>query len=964
MSAATTERADESDGTVLPSPQFIVGVGASAGGLEAVAALLASLRADSMGVVVVQHLSPAHQSSLPQILARSTSFTVTSAGNGMTVAPNHVYVIPPNAALSIAQGKLQLTEPQDYGKRGAIDSFFRSLAQDQRERAIGVVLSGTGSDGTLGLQAIKEAGGITFVQQPESARFDGMPRAAIDSGWADFCGSPSDIGHELMKVGQHPYLSKSRREPIVDDSALHDLVVALREAFSHDLTEYKPSTLERRTERRMALHKLVRIADYVKLVQSDPGELRALYRDLLIGVTNFFRDHDPFEALKSKVFPAIVERKRSGSSMRIWTPACSTGEEAYSMAIAAAEFCDAGQHDLRIQIFATDIDDEAIQRARRGVYSHNIALDVSPERLHRFFVRTEDQFQINRRIRDMVVFSTQDVTSDAPFSRLDLLSCRNLLIYLKPVMQKRVLRVFHYALQPQGFLLLGNSETVGDSADLFSVVDAKNKVYVCKHLAVPSQLELSSHRPRGEPERILPTVITSRPAVTLAALADRKVLDLYGPAGVVVNEGLEILHFRGRTSRYLEPAPGVASLNLLRLARPELQADLRRTTREAFAETRPISVASRVSNGDTRSEFKLEVLPIIDPETRARCLLVLFHEPYASEPLAPPAGGSDAATDHRVQDLELELLLTKEHLQSTIDELEGTNEALKSSNEELQSSNEELQSTNEEVETSKEEIQSTNEELTTVNEELQNRMVELQQTNDDLHNVLTGVENAVIIVSRELRIRRFTAAAERLLGIRPEDVGQSISLLERFVGGLRLDTITREVMETLRPSEEELQCADGRWYLLRVLPYKTLENSINGAVIVLSDIDVRKRSLRLGEDVAAYAAKFLEVVKQALAIVDSRLRIIWVNEHFYRLFGVVSEETINGTFLSVVGGQWDVSVLSAMMVNTAATGASFHDAVVRHRSPDGEERELSIGGSRIPRQRDDGQLILLSFEVR
>ena len=956
--AATAEAGDAS---ASRPPSFIVGVGASAGGLDAVAALLTTLRHDSMAVVVVQHMSPADESALAQLLARATPFAVTTAVDGASVVAHHVYLIPPNASLSIALGKLQLSEPRD---RGAIDLFFRALAEDQRQRAIGVVLAGTGSDGTLGLQAIKEAGGITFVQQPEPARGDGLPRATCDSGWADYCGSPAEIGHELLKIGQHPYLANRQHEAIVDDSGLGELLTELRDAFGHDLTQYKSSTIERRAERRMALHQLVRVADYVALVRSDRGELRALYRDLLIGVTNFFRDHEPFEALKTKVLPAIAARKQPGSVLRIWTPACSTGEEAYSMAIACAEFFAAEPHDVRIQIFATDIDAAAIARARRGVYSHNIALDVSPERLQRFFVRTDSHFQISRRIRDMVVFSTQDVTSDAPFSRLDLLSCRNLLIYLKPAMQQRVLRVFHYALQPQGFLLLGSSETVGDSAELFSVVDAKNKVYVCKHLAPPALLEVNAVRARCEPERALTPAVTARPALTLAALADRKVLDLYGPAGVVVNEALDILHFRGRTSRYLEPTPGVASLNLLRLARSELQADLRRTTRQALDLDLPASVTSRLCHGETRSEFKLEVLTVVDPETNTRCLLVLFHEPHATEARPPTVTPLDPALDHRLKDLELELLLTKESLQSSIDDLQGSNEALESSNEELQSSIEELQSTNEELETSKEQIQATNEELMTVNEELQSRMAELQQTNDDLHNVLTGVENAVIIVGRDLRIRRFTAAAERLLGIRAVDIGRPIGVIERFVGGLRLEAFTGEVMESLRLSEQEVQCADGRWYLLRILPYKTLENSINGAVVVLSDIDVRKRSSRLGEDVADYASNFLEAINQALAIVDGRQRIIWVNEQFYRLFGVIAEETINGTLSAVPGGRWDASDLTALLAAAASTGDSFHDARLVHCAADGGERALSVGGSRIPRLRDDAQLILLSFEVR
>ena len=942
-------------------PRFVVGVGASAGGLEAVEALLATLRLDSMAVVVVQHLSPTHDSALQQILARATSFSVATAADGMVVTPNCVYVIPPNAMLTIADGRLQLSAFVEPTRRSAIDAFFRSLAEDQGARAVGVVLSGTGNDGTLGLQAIKEAGGVTFVQQPGSARFDGMPRAAFDSGWADHCGSPTEIGHELMRLSQPGERAPGQPEVSVDDVGLRQLLAAVRDAFGHDLTQYKPSTLERRTERRMALHRLARVEDYLRLVRSDPDELRALYRDLLIGVTNFFRDHDPFAALASTILPAIVARKRPGASIRMWVAACSTGEEAYSLAISAAELLDGDPgYDLRVQIFATDVDDAAVQSARRGLYPATIELDLSPERLQRFFVRRDAGYQINRRIRDMVVFSTQDVTRDAPFSRLDLLSCRNLLIYLKPVAQQRVLRLFHYALQPLGYLLLGSSETVGDSASLFSLVDGRNKIYACKQLLAPSLLALGGGRGRGDVGRAAPAAAGARPAVTLGSLADQKVLDLYGPPGVVVDEALDVLHFRGRTGRFLAPAPGAASLNLLRLARPELQADLRRATREALATGQPALVTSRISDGTTAAELQLEALPIVDPATQARCLLVLFHEPEVREP-PPPLPPGEGAGDQRVHGLALELALTKDHLQSTIDELEGANEALKSSNEELQSSNEELECTNEELETSKEEVQSTNEELTTLNEELNQRMAELQETNDDLHNVMTGVDNAVVIAGADLRIRRFTRAAERLFGLGAAAVGRPLAVLAPFFGGLELERLTGQAIESLRPAEHELQCADGRWHLLRIVPYKTLEHAISGAVLVLGDIDVRKRSLRLGEDVAEYAAKFLEAIGQALAIVDGRRRIVWVNDCFYQLFGILAEETI-GAPLSAQG--WDDPTLAGRLDDAAATGASFRDLAVRQRLAGAAERTLYVGGSRIPRLRDEAALILVSFEAR
>ncbi|GAC1602683.1 MAG: chemotaxis protein CheB [Myxococcales bacterium] len=943
---------------------FVVGVGASAGGLEALAALVRSIPPDRMSFVVVQHLSPNRESMLTELLARQSTIQVLTAENGMRVARNHVYVIPPNADLSLDRGVLHLHRPEAArGPRHPVDSFFRSLARDQGARAIGVVLSGTGTDGTLGLQAIKAAGGVTFAQDPSSARYDGMPSSALESGAADYCLDPTAIAHELLRVSEHPYLARPR--PDVDGGPreqLNRVFALLRGSAKHDLSQYKTTTIERRIERRMALVRIEKLEDYVALLSSNRDELGLLYKDLLIGVTSFFRDGEPFEALKAQALTAIEEGLRRGAPLRVWVPGCSTGEEAYSLAIILLEFLGDRARDHRVQIFGTDVDPWAIERARRGTFLPNIALDVSPERLSRFFTKREGNFQVARRVRDLLVFSTHDVTRDAPFSRLDLVSCRNLLIYLQAPLQKRVLRLLHYALNPTGFLLLGTSETVGDSADLFSLVDRKNKLFSKKHVALgpaapdPAFSGISS--PAGQPAP-RPAV---KPEVNLTALADRTVLDLFGPPGVVINENLEILQFRGRTGPYLEPAPGAATLHILRLARPELNLELHRTIHRALAEGKQAASGQvRVGAGEQQTRVSIVVVPIVEPESRRRCFLVLFQEDPAPASAAPAAADALPQDAGRVQELTRELLMTKEYLQSTIEELESTNEEHKSANEELQSANEELQSTNEELETSKEELQSANEELTTVNDELHTRMQELSTTNDDLHNLLTGVDSAVVIVGNDLRVRRFTVAAEKLLNLVPRDVGRRIGFLDPFFKDRNLDEIATEVMARVTAHQEELQSASGRWFALRVAPYLTLDRAIMGTVVEVADVDARKRAAEVLQSVQGYADRFLKPVQHPLLILDGKARIQWANEPWLASFQVVREEVVGMPLDALASRSWADPELRARIDQTLATGEPFRHLRMRLAGDPGA-REFDVAGSRIPPLGEHDRLVLLSVE--
>ncbi len=946
---------------------LVVGIGASAGGLEAISALLRRVGPVlNMALVVVQHLLPEHPSMLPELLARVTSVPVHSAEDGMKVEAGRIYVAPPNVALAMLDGALHFMDKSAGAARLPIDFFFRSLADDAGRRAVGVVLSGTGTDGTSGLKAIKDAGGVTFAQDPATAKFDGMPHSAQESGAADYCLSPELIAEELGHVGERSRAAGlSLKSPQFRDG-VGRLLLLIRNSFGSDFSAYKPNTIERRIERRLALNKIDNLDDYLRFVQANPDELTTLHKDLLIGVTSFFRDREPFEVLKSQILPAILQGKRPGAPIRIWVPACSTGEEAYSVAITLIEALDDRTHDYRIQIFATDLDHESIEHARRGTYPESISLDVSPERLQRFFVRKEDGYRIGRRVRDMVVFSVQNMVKDAPFSRLDLVTCRNLLIYLQPVLQKRVLVILHYALNPAGYLMLGTSETVGDSSELFSVVDRSNKIYMSKALTPVGFVDLKFGSNAPEKPPVIQPGAGFRPAASVGAIADRKILEMFGPPGVVVNEELEILHFRGRTGAYLDPAPGAASLNILRLARTDIQPDLRRVLRDALSQNAPVEAECKINEAGKQRAFRLQVVPISEPETQARCLLVLFHEPASEEPRPPPPQDLDPSSplNNRIQELERELLVTKEYLQSTIEELEGANEEQKSANEELQSANEELQSTNEELETSKEELQSANEELTTVNDELQMRMTEQQQTLDDLHNVMGGVDNAVIITGMDFKIRRFTLAAERTFNLTASDVGRSVNQLGGFFGGLRLEHLCAEVIESLTPLTRELLGSDQRWYSLRIAPYRTLEHSITGALVVFADIDLKKRALQLGQDVREYANMFLDVSAQPLLLVGENLRVVWASTRLCELFALEPGQ-VSPLGLSLLRvGPWAERALSEKMEGLQTIGASFSDLELECDLPRTGKATLRIAGRRVPPIGGEQVLVLLSLNYK
>lgn len=881
----------------------VVGVGASAGGLDAFTKLLKSLPADTgMAFVLVQHLDPKHVSLLPELLARATPMPVIEISDGTRIAPNHVYVMPPNYSLALLHGVLHLMpRPDEHGKHLPIDDFLRSLAEDRQSNAIGVILSGTASDGTLGMKAIKAEGGITFAQSEDSAEYDGMPHSAIAAGHVDFVLTPQDIGKELVRIARHPYLRPEETGTggeLVSEGGdnLNKIFVLLRSRTGNDFTYYKHNTIRRRIKRRMVLHQLEKMEDYVKVLQKQPGELDALFQDMLINVTSFFRDPETFEALKKEVFPVLVEKRAAEQPLRIWVPGCSTGEEVYSVAIALLEFLDDRASNIPIQIFASDIDDKAIDKARQGIYPDCIRDDIAPGRLQRFFIKTPSGYQISKIIRDICVFAVQNVIKDPPFSRLDLICCRNLMIYLGVVLQKKVLHTFHYALRPGRFLMLGTSETIGSYADLFATLDKKNKIYTKKSASALPGYDFTTLPHAASMVAANQTTSARAPSgLDLQHEAERLILTAYGPPGVIINQDMQILHFRGQTGPYIEPSPGSASLNLLKMARQDLVLELRAAVHQAIRERNQVRRESvRIRNDGGYRMVNLQVMPLSEEASAQPHFLVLF-EPGSEPPVvAHPDGETPDATNLRIQTLEHELLTSREYMQAIIEEQEATNEELQSANEEIQSANEELQSTNEELETAKEELQSTNEELSTINEEHANRNQELINSNNDLANLLASVELAIVILSDDLRIRRFTPTAKSLLNLIDADIGRPIGNIRPNVSIPDLEEQVRKVTTTLSAQSIEAQDRDGRFYTLSIRPYKTLDNRIEGVVMSFINIDSTQEAERLRQ-ILQQERRLAAVIRDsndAVTVQDLSGHILAWNRRAEEIYGYTEQEAL------------------------------------------------------------------------
>ena len=829
------------------SPFPIVGIGASAGGLEVLELFLKNVPVDSgMAFVIVQHLDPTHKGILAELLQRVTPMKVSQVKDRTRVQPDRVYVIPPNKDLSILHGVLHLLDPvTPRGLRLPIDFFFRSLAADSEDHSIGVILSGMGADGTLGLKAIKEKAGVVFVQDPASAKFDGMPRSAVEAGLADIVAPVEALPGKIIAFLHHMPLVASPGLAGEDKghSAFEKIMILLRAQTGHDFSLYKKNTVYRRIERRMGIHQIHRIATYVRFLQENPQELELLFKELLIGVTNFFRDPATWEQLKAEVIPALLKDRPPGQALRFWVPACATGEEAYSLAIVFKEALEqlkpAQKHIL--QIFATDLDRDAIGKARAGVFPANIAADVSPERLNRFFVQLDHKYQVAKSIRELVIFAPQNVIMDPPFTRLDLVSCRNLLIYLTPELQKKLFPLFHYSLNPGGVLVLGNAETVGEFTDLFAPLAGKTQLY--------RRLESSL---RAEPVEFPASFMPARKGVppppkplkttaNLQSQAEQLLLQRYSPAAVLVNDKGDIIFINGHTGKYLEPAAGKANLNLFAMAREGLGYELTDAFRKALRQKDAV-IRKNVKVGTDAGvqTVDLTVQAIAEPGALRGLVMIVFTEVATPPETKGPAKKGHSASSARMAALERDLEQNRQELQTTREEMQTSQEEAKSANEELQSANEEMQSTNEELTTSKEEMQSMNEELQTLNAELQHKVEDLSRLNNDMKNLLDSTELATVFLDSALRVRLFTAGSNRVFRLIPGDMGRPITDITSELDCPELADRVREVLRTLAVHEQQVPARNGRWFLMRIMPYRTLENMIDGVVMTFADITASK----------------------------------------------------------------------------------------------------------------------------
>ncbi len=957
----------------------VVGIAASAGGIEAFTQLLSCIPVDTgMSFVFIQHLSPEHESLLSEILARTTVLPVCEAQNGMKVEPNHVYVIPPNTQMTLTNDTLQLSpRAKTAGKYLPGDAFFTSLAADRGHKAIGIVMSGTDGDGSQGLKAIKAAGGVTFAQCEASAQFDGMPNTAVATGSVDFVLPPAKIAEELASLSRSPLLVR-QVSPIVTEKppqpgdALATIFALLRSSTGVDFSRYRSNTIDRRIQRRMLLYKLDQLEDYAIYLQAHPDEVKALYEEILIHVTSFFRDPDAFELLKTQVFPTISQNKSADLPIRIWVAGCSTGEEVYSIAISLLEFLTDKATQLPIQIFASDISEQAIDKARAGIYQENQMVEVSPERRRRFFHAVEGGgFQINKAVRELCVFARQNLGSDPPFSNVDLISCRNVLIYFGDALQKRIIPIFHYSLNPNGFLLLGTSESIGQSANLFTLVDRRYRIYAKQLTAARSTFSFAPSNFPTSKAIDRPPALASSKEFNLQQKIDQVIANHYAPVAVVINDKMQVLQLRGETDRYLRFAPGVANLDLFNLVREGLLVELRAAIYQVQRKESPVTKNGlRLEAGDRSSVVNLQVIPFKIPTTEERRFLILF------EDAPPPVHHLSSVAPERPQgDLEQEIVrlrreltaaieeraATQEYLQSVIQEQEHTNQDLKVANEEILSSNEELQSTNEELETAKEEIQATNEELNTTNEELRSRNTELHQVNNDLTNLLGSINIPILMLTNDLRIRRFTPMAQRLFNFIASDAGRPFSDIRTNLHIPDLEPLILEVLETLSVKELEVQTQGGHWYMLRIRPYRTTENQIDGVVLVLLDIDALKRSAATLEAARNYAEAIVETVQVPLVVLEPDLRVNTANRSFYETFQVEPSETAQSLLFELGNGQWNIPGLRSLLEGILANDTTLQNFEVEHYFEQIGQKTMLLNGWKII-QYGERQRVLLAIE--
>jgi two-component system CheB/CheR fusion protein len=950
------------------SPTRVVGIGASAGGLEAVSELLRHLPSNTgMAFVFIQHLEPRQTSRLTEILARITDMPVEVAGDRLRMKRDHFYVMPPGVDISLSDGQLVL-EPrtESAGLHLPIDYFFHSLAKEQGSKAVAIILSGMGHDGSAGLKSIKEHGGTTFAQDEPSAQHGSMPASAVASGYVDIVTTPGKIVAELVRLAQNRP-PKPTRNHAVAENGLKNVFALLRSRTEVDFSKYRKTTVRRRIQRRLLVHRLDDIGEYFEFLKRNPEEVDTLFREMLIHVTGFFREPETFEVLQSLVLPRLLERREQNDSIRVWLPGCSTGEEAYSLAMVTTEFFDNRADFPPIQIFSTDVSERVLEIARKGVFGADIEATITKERLQRFFSKTERGYQINKQIRDLCVFARQNVLRDPPFSRLDLISCHNVLIYFESAAQKKLIPLFHYALKPGGFLLLGGAETVGNFNDLFEPVDSKTKLFA-KRSVQSAPLSGMEVQISGRKERAL-VDYTAQNALLQPDIrreVDRTLMDKYCPPAILVDDGMKIIQFRGNVAPFLDPDPGEASLDLFRMLRSSLETPLRSTINDARKSNAPVRKEGILFQGRAHASFlNLEVIPLNGSGVRERSFLLLFEDSKVaiSDPtVVKSKKGRRNREDARVSQLEQELATAREQLQTLIEEQESMNEELRSANEEIQSSNEELQSTNEELETAKEELQSTNEELITLNEELKNGNQELTEVNNDLINLLKSVNIPIVMVDRGLRIRRFTPVALRTLKLIPADVGRLITDLRSDVELPRLETLIAEVMDTLSTREVEVQDREGYWYNLQIRPYETADNKITGAVMILFDINAAKLVAERGRLMTNYAEAFIGIVRSAVAVLDGDLRVQTATSNFYETFRLLPKDTEGFSIFEVGNGLWNFPEFRSLLGERLPREARITDFECEHQFPRLGQKRIRVSVRQVEATVPENVLTIISIE--